>query len=334
MKIYILLIPVFIFLLAVTGCMKNEEIKTSGSKTEQKSSSDTIKKNDASLNITGSYVTEGYSKKNEGYDWVAVTVKDNYPDGLNISVRSRADKKKPTCTFDAKVYKMNDSLYSTAVDGKKVLFTFGKNAVTIKPEKKEDENVLYFYCSGGATITGTYTKINEPIDESQVDKTLFIKVLNLQDVTFIVEAKPKDGKAELVINPLGLKLDKQSISQIIDGTITDAEAEDLDADGSPEVVVYFQSGNDKKGSVIAASVLKKNSLILAYFKPVQQNDKIKDGYNGQDKFTLVERNLVQQFPIYKDGKETGKLRQIKYKLENGENTKIFNAVSIEEINRK
>jgi len=320
-------------ILFYAGCDKDSSDKKNDSKSDTSitKKSDDTKKTVLNPDIAGNYISDGYDKRKEGYDWVSVTVKPSGENEISIMVRSRADKKKPTCTFDTKAQKINDTTYSTMADGKKILITFIKSAVTIQPEKKEDEGALAFYCSGGATVAGTYTKISEALDQEQIDKTLFSKILNLQDIGFNVTAKPKDGKVEVEIYPFGLKLDKQTITQVIDGNVIDAEVEDLDADGSPEVVIYTQSGSDKKGNVIACSVLKKNSMILCYFPPVEENDKIKTGYKGNDKFTLIERNLAQQFPVFVDGKDSGKKRQVSYTLEKGENTKVFKVKDVKDF---
>ena len=315
------------------ACNKETDTnKVEGKKDSSETKSSENKKLSGTLiDITGNYVSDGYDKRKEGYDWVSVNVKTAGQNEISIMVRSRADKKKPTCTFDTKANKVNDTTYSAMAEGKKIVVTFSKSSVTIQPEKKEDEGALAFFCSGGATVAGNYTKINEALDQEQIDKTMFSKVLSLQDVGFNVTAKPKNGKVEVEIFPFGLKLDKQTITQTIDGILVDAEVEDLDSDGSPEVVIYTQSGADKKGNVICCSVLKKNSMILCYFPPVEENDKIKTGYNGNDRFTLVERYLSQQFPVFVDGKDSGKKRQVNYSLEKGENTKVFKVKDVSDF---
>ena len=326
--VYLLLL----FSIVFTACNKEtEKNKVEGKKdSSETKSSDNKQLTGSFIEIAGNYVSDAYDKRKEGYDWVSVNVKAAGQNEISIMVRSRADKKKPTCTFDTKAFKVNDTTYSASVDGKKINITFSKTSITIQPEKKEDVAALSFFCSGGATVAGTYLKIAGVLDQDQIDKTLFSKVLTLQDVGFNITAKPKDGKTELEIFPFGLKLDKQTLTQTIDGVVIDAEVEDLDADGSPEVVVYTQSGQDKKGNVIACSVLKKNSMILCYFPSVEENDKIKTGYNGNDQFSLIERNLVQRFPVYANGKESGKTRQVSYTLEKGESTKVFKVKNVTE----
>lgn len=47
----------------------------------------------ATVAVTGDYGSLDYEKRNEGYDWVGVSVKQITDSTLHISVRSRADKK-------------------------------------------------------------------------------------------------------------------------------------------------------------------------------------------------------------------------------------------------
>ena len=298
---------------------------------EERNKTETIQsKSQPTADITGNYVSDSYDKRSEGYDWVAVTISKINENEIFLSVRSRADNKKPTCTFDSKAYKIDDSTYYTSAEGKRVIIRFTSKAVEIAAEKPEDETALYFFCSGGATVAGTYKKIGEPLDSAQIDKTSFSKILRLQDMGFNVTSMPKGAKQEIEIYPFGL----ESVKQLADGRVFDAEIEDLDADGFPEVVVYTQSGENNFGDVIVCSAVSKNAAIQCYFPPVSKNSKINSGYNGFDSFTLAERYLVQRFPIYNAGTKTGKIRQISYTLEKGENTKVFKVKDVIEFNER
>ena len=123
----------------------------------------------------GNYVSESYERRSEGYDWVGVSVTQINDSALKISVRSRADKKKPTCTFDATAAKINDTTYSAPAEGKTVLFVFRDSSLVISTRLKEDEGILYYYCSGGGSLADTYQKIYEPLDEKQIDPSIFKK---------------------------------------------------------------------------------------------------------------------------------------------------------------
>ncbi|EAQ42440.1 PliI family lysozyme inhibitor of I-type lysozyme [Polaribacter sp. MED152] len=276
------------------------------------------------FNVIGNYVSEDYSKRSEGYDWVSVAITEANNNQLNISIRSRADKKKPTCTFDAVAKKVDDKVYQTQINGKSILFEFTNAQISISAEKEEHESLLYFYCSGGASIAGTYQKINEQMDQNQIDKTKFNSVLNLQDVGFSVSSIEKDGKNTLTISTFGLQESEYNQTFIIDGKeVTNAEVEDLNSDGSPELFVFTRSvGSGSYGKVYAFSVNNKKSMSEIYFQPTSENSVINKGYMGHDEFSLVENTLGQRFPIYKEGDTnaapTGGTRQVSYKLVDGE----------------
>lgn len=276
------------------------------------------------LNVFGNYVSEDYSKRSEGYDWVAVSVTETKSNQLKISVRSRADKKNPTCTFDAVAKKIDDTIYQTQIDGKSILFKFTNAQISITSEKVEDKGSLYFYCSGGVSIAGTYQKINEEIDQNQIDKTKFNRVLNLQGVGFNISSIKKDGINTLKIFTFGLQEQEYNETFNIDGEeVTNAEVEDLNSDGSPELFVFTQSvGSGSYGNVYAFSVNKKKSMSEVYFQPTAENSEINKGYMGHDEFSLVENTLGQRFPIYNKGdinaEPTGGTRQVSYKLVEGE----------------
>lgn len=270
------------------------------------------------------YVDQSYPNRSQGDDWVAVIAKENPDNTMSISVRSRADKKKPTCTFDAKAFKQEGSTYESYFDGKKIVYTITDESITITTENKSDEDALSFFCSGGANFAGTYSRLNDPLDASQIDKTSFTKILELQDIGFNVSAIEKGGSNKLTVFAYGLDTGNYDETfDIGDSSVVDAEVNDLNSDGSPELLVYTQSNSpDKKGNVLAFSVNNKKSMSMVYFQPTSENKKIREGYRGNDQFTLVENKLVQKFPIYNASDElnnpTGGTRQVSYKLVEGE----------------
>lgn len=288
------------------------------------------------LQLVGNYVSEDYSKRNEGYDWVAVLVTEKENDQLHIAIRSRADQKKTTCTFDAIAQKVDTTTYQTIMDGKPILFEFTNSKIRITTKTEEDEGFLQFYCSGGASIAGSYQKINEAIDQSQMDMTKFNKILQLQDVGFNVSSIKKDGKNTLTILTFGLEEREYNETFNIDGEeVVNAEVEDLNADGSPELFVYTQSvGSGSYGKVHAFSVNDKKSMSEVYFQPTAENNKINKGYMGHDEFSVIENTLGQRFPIYTEGdsnaEASGGTRQVSYGLVEGEAMRKLEVVNITE----
>lgn len=145
---------------------------TTETKKQEEKENQTAQEVAEKINFEGNYVNNSYNQRKEGYDWVAVIVNKESDNQLKITVRSRADKKKPTCTFDVIAQKFDENTYTSVVQDKQVMFRFSENGITIETEKKEDSGILSFYCSGGASLADTYTKINEPLDETQIDKTI------------------------------------------------------------------------------------------------------------------------------------------------------------------
>ena len=156
----------------------------------------------------------------------------------------------------------------------------------------------------------------------------FQKTLTLQDITFEITTVGEGSVAELIIQPNGLEIDNQKIALEIDGQVVNAEIEDLNSDGFPEILVYTVSaGSGSYGNVIGYSVNNGKSISQIYFPEISENKEASVGYMCHDEFAVIETSLVQRFPIYKSGdynsNPTGGTRQIQYKLQDGEASRLF-----------
>ena len=151
----------------------------------------------------------------------------------------------------------------------------------------------------------------------------FFAQMVLQGVTFQVESLSDSSINQVVVRasmsagPLG------QIQAEADGTITNVEIEDLNADGYPEIYVYVTSaGSGSYGTLIAYASNRNKSLSQIYLPSIEDNPEISQGYMGHDEFVVGEGTFVRRFPIYRDGdnnaRPTGGTRQVQYKLENGE----------------
>lgn len=291
------------------------------------------------MDVTGDYVDDSYQKRNEGYDWVSVSIKATSDSTIHVSVRSRIDNKKPTCTFDADAKKLNDSSYSGMAEGKEILFVFTPNSIRITTANEADRGILNYFCSGGGTLEARYNKINEPLDEKQIDQSVFNKTLFMQDIGFDIKTSGKGSFQQLSIQPFGLKIDNKKINMEIEGSVSGAEIEDLNADGFPEILIYTVSaGSGSYGNVIAYSVNNGKSISQIYFPPITENKEASKGYMGHDEFAIVENSLVQRFKTYKsvdaNSTPTGIIRQIQYKLKDGVNGRKFVAVNVTDLSAK
>lgn len=280
------------------------------------------------IDPSGDYVSDGYEKRKEGYDWVAVSVRHTSDSSIHVAVRSRADKKKPTCTFDADAVAANDTTYKASVEGKNILFVFTNDNIVISTENEEDKYLLNYYCSGGGSLADSYKKIHEPLDEKQLDPTVFGKTLSLQDIGFEVKTTGRGSIQQLSIQPYGLKKDNREITMEVIGVVTNAEIEDMNSDGFPELLIYTTSaGSGSYGDVIGFSVNNGKSISRITFPGISENPKASKGYRGHDEFALLENTLVQRFRTYNtedtNSNPTGVIRQIHYKLVDGEASRKF-----------
>ena len=160
----------------------------------------------------------------------------------------------------------------------------------------------------------------EPVEP----KTDFKKTVSYKTIRFEIT---KSGDT-LTIQPSGFESDNTKVSKTIDGTVTNVEVDDVNADGSPELMIYITSAaSGSYGTAIGFSGNNNKSMSEITIPSMVDNPKANKGYMGHDEFALVEGTLVQRFPIYKEGdtnsKPTGGMRQIQYKLKNGEASKVF-----------
>ncbi len=271
----------------------------------------------------GNYVSDSYPNRHQGYDWVAVTVKESPSQRVAISIRSRADKKKPTCTYDG-LASIVDGNTLVIYDEFSMELRFENDTLTIQGKTEADDNRMYYYCSGGATLGGEYLRIDGPLDTLQIDNTAYSNSHGWNDLFFQVEV----FKDQLKITPRGLEIDNRQVVHEIDGQVTQSEIGDLNLDGFPEVLVYVTApGSGSYGSVIGYSVNNGKSMSLIYLPPISDDPELSSGYMGHDEFAIVESTLVRRFPVYLTGDSnaapTGGTRQIQYKLVDGEASRRF-----------
>ncbi len=177
-------------------------------------------------------------------------------------------------------------------------------------------------------ISGVEDTSNVANSIQEEQKTIFQKTLTLQNISFDIKTSGEGSISQLSIQPKGLEIDNQKNVSDIDGHVVNAEIEDLNSDGFPEILIYTKSaGSGSYGNVIGYSVNNGKSISQIYFPELYDNKEASIGYMGHDEFAIVETSLVRRFPIYKDGdtnnNPTGGTRQIQYKLKDGETSRLF-----------
>jgi len=151
----------------------------------------------------------------------------------------------------------------------------------------------------------------------------FDQTLELQGISFKVHATDKGSINTLSIKPQGLRVNNRLISREINGRVTEAEVADLNADGSPEILVYTVSaGSGGYGGLVGYATNNKKSLSEIFLPDLMEDKEASVGYMGHDEFSVVETRLARRFPVYRPGdtnnNPTGGLRQLYYVLTSDE----------------
>jgi predicted small lipoprotein YifL len=167
-------------------------------------------------------------------------------------------------------------------------------------------------------------------------KPEFKKEFELNGIRFVVEATNDGSMNNLTITPTGLSEVNDVISREIDGSVTNAEIGDINADGSPEIYVWVNSaGSGSYATPIGYAANNNKSMSEIYFPSISEDTVNSKGYMGHDEFAVVEGVVAQRFPIYKDGdtnvQPSGKMRQLQYKLTAGETGWVMKVDRVEEF---
>jgi hypothetical protein len=165
-------------------------------------------------------------------------------------------------------------------------------------------------------------------DSAAIIPMHFSKKLAFGKYSFTVISTGDGSIQTLTIQPNGLSIINDPLTDSIDGSVTNAEIGDINADGFPEVLVYTNSaGSGSYGNVIGYSSNNGKSMSSIYMPPITDNNKAAIGYMGHDEFTIGEGRLLRRFPVYHSSEPNSNpsdtIRQIQYKLINGEASRKF-----------
>ncbi len=139
----------------------------------------------------------------------------------------------------------------------------------------------------------------------------------LHGISFGVSSPNTAEGNRVTVTPSGLAAVNEAQTIEVDGIVTGADVGDIDTDGSPEIYIYIRTLSDGgPGALVAFSTNNKKSM--SQITVPELTAKQAKGYRGGDEFALVENVIARRFRLHKDGKPTGKMRQLQYKLRPGE----------------
>lgn len=175
-------------------------------------------------------------------------------------------------------------------------------------------------------VTEDTTAIAEN-DTDTIDPNLITnQELSLQSITFTITASNEKPTNSVTLKTEGLEISNEpQMIEIASGFIG-AETEDLNSDGSPEVILFFTSNDSlPEEFAIGFSVNNLKSISRIFIPPL--TDAQKSGYQGGVEMAVIETKLVRRFPLYEQQEEnwvkTGKFRQLQYVLKDGEASRVF-----------
>ncbi|HIX74416.1 MAG TPA: PliI family lysozyme inhibitor of I-type lysozyme [Candidatus Parabacteroides intestinipullorum] len=187
---------------------------------------------------------------------------------------------------------------------------------------------LLMSCSFGKSEKGGVSDsiVKDSIDSTRQEESFDTELTYPgSEISFKVSVKGDS----LVIQPSGLSVSNEALYHDITGyTVVNAEIGDLNIDSYPEVFVYLVSdGSGSYGKFIGYSVNNGKSVSQVYLPEISDNNEVNKGYMGHDEMAIVENTFCQRFPIYQEGdsnaEPTGGIRQIQYKLVDGESGRIL-----------
>lgn len=103
---------------------------------------------------TSTYANADHAKRLQKYDWVAVQITPQASaKALTIKVYSHNDaKERQTCRYESTAIWNGQDKY---ISKENIEFSFIDDSLIITGQ----ETALFYYCSGGASLAGTYEKI-------------------------------------------------------------------------------------------------------------------------------------------------------------------------------
>lgn len=101
---------------------------------------------------------------------------------------------------------------------------------------------------------------------------------------------------------------KSVVTETLRGKVIGTKAEDLDADGNPEIYIFIRETEiEARGQVLAYATNRGKSLTPIQFSALTSRQA--QDYKGHDEYAFVEGNFLRRFRI-----PDGKVRQIQYQL--------------------
>lgn len=177
-----------------------------------------------------------------------------------------------------------------------------------------------------------FSRTNDTLIDKYPPFDSFKKNLSFQQHQFDISTSESGAIRELAIKVSRDNKQLIVIRQKTDGWVVNAEAADLDRNGSPEIYIYASTYGSGSFGKIYAFEFFPTSFDAIRTEPLLPM--LAEGYMGQDAFKIENGQLIREFPIYRAGdtnvRPTGGSRKIWYELREIEKKLVLKAVEYED----
>ena len=152
-------------------------------------------------------------------------------------------------------------------------------------------------------------------------KVPFEQTLALLGIGFRLKSANDGSLNELSDRAFGPRDRHATIVRVIDGQVTRAEVANLDADGSPEIMLLTRPVRVRS---VARGLQREQAQVAEqiHLPALTDSPAAAKGYPGRDPSPSSKARFVRRFPVYRDGDSnaapSGGVRQLQYKLKPGE----------------
>jgi hypothetical protein len=153
--------------------------------------------------------------------------------------------------------------------------------------------------------------------------TPFSKNLEWQKTSFVISSPQNATGNTVTISPSGLTIVNDPITIDVDGSVIQADVDNLDFDPSAEILVVTKNESTNWATAYVFSVNSGKSLGIVSMPDWKADATNVKDVTGNNDFAMVEGILVHRMPLTENGSPNGKWRQFQCKLKNGEASKVI-----------
>lgn len=127
----------------------------------------------------------------------------------------------------------------------------------------------------------------------------------------------KEDANQISVSPKKFKNTVRDVSFMVKGKLAKILVDDLNDDGFPDLLLCTYTGAKFEKGTIMGIYSSETAIMPVAFPDIYDDPKLREGYKGQDEFTIMIGSLLRSFPIYKPTDKdtaTGGTRVIQYKI--------------------